>query len=51
MNNPVLIVGFLGTGMIGQLRTDYIVEQANLHQIYFIESEYIFPGAIILKKG
>ena len=50
LNNPVLIVGFLGSGMIGQLGTDYIVEQANLHQIYFIESDYILPGAIYVKK-
>ena len=50
LNNPVLIVGFLGSGMIGQLGTDYIVEQANLHQFYFIESEYILPGAIYIKK-
>ena len=35
--------------MIGQLGVDYIVEQADLHQIYYIKSEYIMPGAVFLK--
>lgn len=50
LKNPLLIVGFPGSGMIGQLGVDYIVEQAGLHQIYYIKSEYIMPGAVFFKN-
>ena len=50
LKNPLLIVGFPGSGMIGQLGVDYIVEQADLHQIYYIKSEYIMPGAVFFKN-
>jgi uncharacterized protein len=42
----VLIVGFPGSGLVGSISTSYIIEKMNMHQIAFVDSEYVIPSAI-----
>lgn len=46
--SPVLIVGFPGTGLIGSICANYIIEKKNLHQLAFVDSEYLIPSAIFV---
>jgi uncharacterized protein len=50
LNQPVLIAGFLDSGMIGSVTLNHIIEQLQMHQIASIESEYIMPAAIFVGK-
>jgi uncharacterized protein len=45
---PVLIVGFPGTGLVGSISASYIIEKKSMHQIAFVDSEYIIPAAIYI---
>lgn len=45
---PILIVGFPGTGLVGSICANYIIERKSIHQIAFIDSEYIIPAAIYI---
>lgn len=45
---PVFIVGFPGTGLVGSICANYIIEKKNMHQIAFVDSEYIIPSAIYI---
>lgn len=45
---PVLIVGFPGVGLVGSICANYIIEKKNLHQIAFVDSEYVVPSAIYI---
>lgn len=46
LNNPLLIAGFPGPGLIGSISTSYIIESLNMRQIACVESEFIMPGVI-----
>ena len=46
LNNPILIAGFPGAGMVGAISTSYIIEKLHMHQIACVESDYIVPGVI-----
>jgi uncharacterized protein len=48
LNNPLLIAGFPGPGLIGSISTSYIIESLNMRQIVCVcvESEFIMPGVI-----
>lgn len=48
ITRPVLIVGFPGTGLVGSICANYIIENKSLHQIAFVDSEYIIPAAIYI---
>jgi uncharacterized protein len=48
ITRPVLIVGFPGTGLVGSICANYIIEKKSLHQIAFVDSEYIIPAAIYI---
>jgi uncharacterized protein len=48
LNNPILIAGFPGPGLVGSISTSYIIEKLNMHQIACVESEYISPGVIFI---
>jgi uncharacterized protein len=48
ITRPVLIVGFPGTGLVGSICANYIIEKKSLHQIAFVDSEYIIPSAIYI---
>src|ERR671919_2142437 len=46
LNNPLLIAGFPGPGLIGSISTSFIIESLRMRQIACVESEHIAPGVI-----
>ena len=48
LNFPVLAAGFSGPGMIGSICTNYIIEQLHMHQISYVDSEFILPAVIYI---
>jgi uncharacterized protein len=50
LDEPILIVGFPDNGMIGSIRINYMIEQLAMHQITFVESEYVMPAALFIGK-
>jgi uncharacterized protein len=48
ITKPVLILGFPGTGLLGSICANYIIEKKSMHQIAFVDSEYIIPAAIYI---
>ncbi len=45
---PVLIVGFPSAGLVGSICANYIIEKKDMHQIAFVDSEYVVPSAIYI---
>lgn len=50
LDKPILIVGFPDNGMIGSISINYMIEQLAMHQIAFVESEYIMPAGLFIGK-
>jgi uncharacterized protein len=50
LERPVLIAGFPDSGMIGSVTINHIIGQLNMHQIAYIESQYVMPAAIFIGK-
>lgn len=50
LERPVLIAGFPDSGMIGSVTINHIIEQLNMHQIAYIESQYVMPAAIFIGR-
>ncbi|MGA9152148.1 MAG: PAC2 family protein [Candidatus Nitrosopolaris sp.] len=49
LDYPILIAGFFPfslPGVEGSISTNYIVEQLHMHQISYVESEFIMPALI-----
>jgi uncharacterized protein len=46
LKRPLLIAGFPGPGLVGSISANYIIQELDLHQIAYVESEYIMPGVI-----
>ena len=46
LNEPILIAGFPGPGLVGSISTNYIIDKLDMHQIACIESPFIIPGVI-----
>lgn len=44
------IAGFPDSGMIGSTTINHIIEQLKMHQIVYIESQYVMPAAIFIGK-
>lgn len=42
-DHPSLIVGFPGTGLVGSISVNYIIESTGMHQIAAIDSEFVVP--------
>ncbi|NOJ29750.1 MAG: hypothetical protein DA328_06230 [Nitrososphaeraceae archaeon] len=49
LNNPVLIVGFPSSGLLGTICINYIVDKLKMKQISCVDSEYIVPGVIYFR--
>ncbi len=50
LERPVMIAGFPDSGMIGSVTINHIIEQLNMHQIAYIESQHVMPAAIFIGK-
>lgn len=50
LESPVLIAGFPDSGLVGSVSVNHIIEQLSLHQIAYIESQFIMPAAIFIGR-
>lgn len=49
LNNPILIVGFPSSGLLGTICINYIVDKLKMKQISCVDSEFIVPGVIYFR--
>ncbi|HZC88915.1 MAG TPA: PAC2 family protein [Nitrososphaera sp.] len=48
LNDAILIAGFPGPGLVGSISANYIIEQEKMHQIAYVDSDYIAPGVMYI---
>jgi uncharacterized protein len=48
LNNPILIAGFPGPGLVGSISINYIIKKLDMQHILCFESEFIVPGVIFM---
>src|SRR5690606_27442359 len=48
LNDAILIAGFPGPGIVGAMSASYIIEQQEMHQIAYVDSDFITPGVIYI---
>jgi uncharacterized protein len=48
LNDAILIAGFPGPGIVGAMSASYIIEQQKMHQIAYVDSDFITPGVIYI---
>lgn len=48
LNDAILIAGFPGPGIVGAMGVSYIIEQQKMHQIAYVDSDFITPGVIYI---
>jgi uncharacterized protein len=48
LNDAILIAGFPGPGIVGAMGASYIIEQQKMHQIAYVDSDFITPGVIYI---
>jgi uncharacterized protein len=46
LNTPIMVAGFPDSGMVGSIAMNHLIEQLGLHQIAYIESQYVMPAAL-----
>ena len=50
LDRPIMIAGFADKGLIGSICINQIVEQLRMHQIGYVESQYVMPAALFVGK-
>jgi uncharacterized protein len=50
LNSPVVLAGFPDNGMVGSICINHVIEQMEMHQIAFVDSEYIMASALFVGK-
>jgi uncharacterized protein len=48
LNDAVMIAGFPGPGIVGAMSASYIIEQQKMHQIAYVDSDFIAPGVMYI---
>jgi len=48
LNDAIMIAGFPGTGIVGAMSASYIIEQEKMHQIAYVDSDFITPGVMYI---
>lgn len=48
LNNPILLAGFPGPGLVGSISINYVIKKLDMQQILCLESEFIVPGVIFM---
>lgn len=48
LNDAILITGFPGSGIVGAMGASYIIEQQKMHQIAYVDSDFITPGVMYI---
>jgi uncharacterized protein len=47
-DNPIVIGGFVGPGLVGIVTVSYVIEQLNLHEVAHVKSQHIAPVAVFV---
>jgi len=50
LDHPLLLAGFHDDGLIGSISMSYLVEQLNMHQIAFVDSDFLMPAAVYVGR-
>jgi uncharacterized protein len=48
LNDAILVAGFPGPGIVGSMSASYIIEQQKMHQIAYVDSDFIIPGVMYI---
>jgi uncharacterized protein len=48
LEDALLIAGFPGPGLVGSMSASYIIEQQKMHQIAYVDSDFIMPGVMYI---
>jgi uncharacterized protein len=48
LNDAIMIAGFPGPGIVGAMSASYIIEQQKMHQIAYVDSDFITPGVMYI---
>jgi uncharacterized protein len=48
LNDAIMIAGFPGSGIVGAMGASYIIEQQKMHQIAYVDSDFITPGVMYI---
>jgi uncharacterized protein len=48
LEGAILVAGFPGPGLVGSISASYIIEQQKMHQIAYVESDFIMPGVMYI---
>jgi uncharacterized protein len=48
LNDAIMVAGFPGPGLVGSISVSYIIEQQKMHQIGYVDSDFIVPGVIYI---
>jgi uncharacterized protein len=48
LNDAILVAGFPGPGLVGVMSASYIIEQQRMHQIAYVDSDFIIPGIMYI---
>jgi uncharacterized protein len=48
LKDAIMVAGFPGPGLVGSISVSYIIEQQKMHQIGYVDSDFIVPGVIYI---
>ena len=48
LQDAILVAGFPGPGLVGSMSASYIIEQQKMHQIAYVDSDFIMPGVMYI---
>ena len=48
LNDAIMVAGFPGPGLVGSISVSYIIEKQKMHQIGYVDSDFIVPGVIYI---
>lgn len=50
LKEPTVLAGFPDNGMVGAICINHVIEQMQMHQVAFVDSEYIMASALYVGK-
>jgi uncharacterized protein len=50
LQKPTVLAGFPDKGMVGSICINHVIEQMGMHQVAFVDSEYIMASALYVGK-
>lgn len=50
LKSPAVVAGFPDNGLIGSICINHLIEQAGMHQIAFVDSQYVMASALFVGK-